>query len=301
MLFRKYHIVVFRDNQGVCRKLRLRGWVVAFFVLLVAGLVAGNVHFWRYFLTYHQVQKRLFNSEKTVEDQKGQLLSLASKLKVLEKDISRIRDFDSKLRVMINLDRDQVETTPAVGGQNSQSFSKDYLPIHRQELLARKMHTFLNQLNTDIKLEEIQQQELMQSLLGNKDLLASTPSIWPTEGWVTSTFGSRISPFTGQREFHQGIDISGKIGTPIYAPAKGKVSFTGVDAGYGKTVLIEHGGGISTRYAHLHRFNVKEGQDVGRGEVIAYLGNTGRSTGPHLHYEVRINGVCVNPMRYILN
>lgn len=300
MLLRKYHVVVFKENEGVCKKLYVRGWVVFALFGLVISLVAGNIHFWSYFADYNFVQNKLSESSKTVEEQKSQLLSLASKLKTLEKDITRVRDFDSKLRVMINLDP-QLESPSSIGGEKTNSFADSYLPIHRQELMARKMHNFLHQLNTDVRLEEMRLQELMQSFQGNQEILVSTPSIWPTEGWVTSPFGRRISPFTGQVDMHTGIDISGKVGTPIKAPAMGEVKFAGTDANYGKTVVISHGSGLTTRYAHMNTITVREGDSVNRGDVIGELGNTGRSTGPHLHYEVRLNGVSVDPMRYILN
>lgn len=299
MLLKSYHVVVFRDNEGVCKKLHVRGWVVFAFLGLIISLVAGNIHFWSYFANYTFVQNRLTESAKTVEEQKGQLLSLTSKLKTLEKDLNRIRDFDAKLRVMINLDG-QIESSSHMGGEKTNNFSDSYLPIHRQELMARKMHNFLHQLNTDVRLEEMRQQQLMRSFQKNEELLVSTPSVWPTEGWVTSGFGRRISPFTGQPEMHTGIDISGKSGTPIKAPAKGIVKFTGEDGGYGKTVVLTHGAGITTRYAHMDSISVQEGDQIQRGDIIGELGNTGRSTGPHLHYEVRMNGVCVNPLRYIL-
>lgn len=300
MLLRKYHVVVFKDNEGMCRKLYIRGWVVFAIFGLVLSLVAGNIHFWSYFANYNLVQSRLADSEKTVEEQKSQLLSLASKLKTLEKDLSRVRDFDTKLRVMINLDQN-IETASSMGGEKANSFSDNYLPIHRQELLARKMHNFLHQLNTDVRLEEMRQQQLLQSFQGNQDFLTATPSVWPTEGWVTSPFGRRISPFTGQEDMHTGIDISGKVGTPVKAPASGTVKFAGTDGSYGKTVIISHGQGLTTRYSHLNVINVQEGEQIARGALLGELGNSGRSTGPHLHYEVRLNGVSVDPMRYILN
>lgn len=300
MLLRKYHIVVFKDNEGACKTLRLRGWL--FFALfgLFAVLVAANFHFFRYFNTYHNLKTNLDASEKTISEQNNQLLTLANKIKTLEGDLTRIRDFDSKLRVMINLD-DQIDTNTSVGGSKNQDFSDSYLPVYRQELLARKMHNFIHQLNTDVQLEEVRQQELLHAFKGNLELLAATPSIWPCEGWVTSPFGPRISPFTGRSDFHQGLDVSNEVGTPVYSPAKGVVSFSGVEGGYGKTMVVKHGNGLVTRYAHLHSFDIEVGQTVERGQQIATVGNTGRSTGPHLHYEVRLNGTPVNPMRYILN
>lgn len=300
MLARKYHIVVFKGNEGCSRKLRLRGWVIVFLLLIGLGMLGSNIYFWKYFTGYKTMESALEESQKTVQDQRNQLLSLASKIKTIKKDILRIRDFDSKLRVMINIDQDQRGGT-SLGGAESADFTDNYLPMHRQEVLARKMHDFLRQLNTEARLEEIKQQELMQVIRSNKELWASTPSIWPVQGWLSSRFGYRTSPFTMQREFHKGLDISAPQGTPIYAPAKGKVTFSGRDGGYGIAITVDHGSGMTTRYAHLHSMAVKNHQKVTRGQLIAYVGNTGRSTGPHLHYEVRLNGVPVNPMRYILN
>ncbi|WBF66483.1 M23 family metallopeptidase [Desulfovibrio subterraneus] len=301
MLFSKYHIVIFRENEGHCKKLFLRGWLCVLVFGIFLTFAAGNVVFWKYYTSYQKLSQEYASAEKTVEEQNNQILSMANKLKSVQNDLQRIQQFDSKLRVMINLDKDQGDTAAAMGGSRSKDFSESYLPIHRQELLARKMHSFLNQLNTEVRLEEVQQQELMQRFRENRELLASTPSIWPTEGWVSSPFGMRRSPFTGRREFHKGIDITNRKGTPIYSSAKGVVSFAGVDGGYGNVVVVSHGDGIDTRFAHMQRFVVKAGQSVTRGELIGYMGNTGRSTGPHLHYEVRVSGVCVNPMRYILN
>lgn len=300
MLFRKYHIVVFKDNEGISRKLKMRGWMgFAIFALLVV-LAASNVFFWNYFAQYQTISTDFDSSQKTVQEQRTQLLSLANKIKTLEKDLQRIRDFDSKLRVMINLEGDK-RSAASMGGPESPDFTDSYLPMHRQELLARKMHNFLHQLNTEAKLEEVRQQELMRAIRSSQDLWASTPSIWPTEGWVSSDFGYRESPFTGKREFHKGLDITGPLGTPIYAPAKGRVDFAGRDGAYGLAMSLDHGSGLVTRYAHMHSIVLRPGQSVARGELIGYVGNSGRSTGPHLHYEVRMNGVPVNPMRYVLN
>jgi len=301
MLLRKYHIVVFKDGKGQCHKLRLHGWMLCIIGLLLASLMGGNIYLWRYYHEYGVVEGRLFMAEKAVQEQKTQMLSLASKMKGLEKDLYRVRDFDSKLRVMINLDHQQAQPATPVGGPENRDFSKNYLSLYRQELLARKMHTFLRQLSTDARLEEARQQELIQTLREREDMLAATPSIWPTEGWISSSFGYRTSPFTGKREFHKGLDISTPTGTPIYAPAKGLVVNAGRRGGYGLRVSIDHGAGVITRYGHMHRISVKPGQTVTRGELIGYVGSTGRSTGPHLHYEVRLNGLPVDPMRYILN
>jgi len=128
---------------------------------------------------------------------------------------------------------------------------------------------------------------------------ASTPNLWPVQGQLTGSFGERIDPFNGEGAFHSGVDIGTSYGTPILAPADGVVTFTEVLGGYGKAIMIDHGNGVSTRYGHLSGFAVATGQHVRRGDVIGYVGESGRSTGPHLHYEVRINDVPVNPYKYL--
>jgi murein DD-endopeptidase MepM/ murein hydrolase activator NlpD len=127
----------------------------------------------------------------------------------------------------------------------------------------------------------------------------SAPNLWPVEGQVTGSFGERIDPFNGEGAFHSGVDIGSTYGHPIVAPADGVVTFTDLMGGYGKAIIINHGNGISTRYGHLSGFSVTIGQSVHRGDVIGFVGDSGRSTGPHLHYEVRINDTPVNPYKYL--
>jgi murein DD-endopeptidase MepM/ murein hydrolase activator NlpD len=121
-------------------------------------------------------------------------------------------------------------------------------------------------------------------------LAAATPSIWPAHGWLTGTFGGRPDPFTGEPDFHQGIDISTDKGNPVYATADGTVASAAPAGEYGNLIVLTHEFGLSTRYGHLSRFNVHAGQRVARGDVIGYVGSTGRSTGAHLHYEILANG-----------
>lgn len=127
----------------------------------------------------------------------------------------------------------------------------------------------------------------------------SAPNLWPVEGQVTGSFGERIDPFNGEGAFHSGVDISSNLGHPIIAPADGVVTYTDLLGGYGRAIMINHGNGISTRYGHLSGFAVTAGQTVHRGDIIGYVGDSGRSTGPHLHYEVRINDTPVNPYKYL--
>lgn len=129
--------------------------------------------------------------------------------------------------------------------------------------------------------------------------LAAAPTLWPVQGRITGSFGERIDPFSGEGAFHRGVDISSDIGTRIIAPADGIVRFSDFMNGYGRAVLIDHGNGISTLYGHMSGFAVSPGQMVHRGDTVGYVGQSGRSTGPHLHYEVRIFNTPVNPNKYL--
>jgi murein DD-endopeptidase MepM/ murein hydrolase activator NlpD len=130
-------------------------------------------------------------------------------------------------------------------------------------------------------------------------LAAATPSLWPTHGWLTGTFGGRSDPFTGEPGYHQGIDISTDKGQPIVAPADGTVESAAFTGDYGNLITLQHRFGLTTRYGHLSAFHVKPGQQVKRGDVIGYVGSTGRSTGAHLHYEILVNGQLINPLQLL--
>jgi hypothetical protein len=146
----------------------------------------------------------------------------------------------------------------------------------------------------------------MAGVSGHRDLttadwmrLSYAPNLWPVEGRITGPFGARIDPFNGEGAFHRGVDISAEYGTPVLAPADGTVIFAARDSGYGRLIEIDHGHGYMTRFGHLSAYNVVEGQAVQRGEVIGYVGLSGRSTGPHLHYEVWVHNTPVNPHNFL--
>lgn len=132
-------------------------------------------------------------------------------------------------------------------------------------------------------------------------LAAATPSIWPAHGWLTSTMGSRRDPINGDRDYHSGLDISADHGSPVYATADGTVIQASREGAYGNLVVIDHGYGLETRYGHLSAYRVRAGADVKRGDILGLVGSTGRSTGSHLHYEVRVNGRLLNPLQLLLN
>ncbi len=134
---------------------------------------------------------------------------------------------------------------------------------------------------------------------GARRCASATPSIWPTHGWLTGTFGGRSDPFSGESAFHQGLDISTDKGQPVLATADGTVESASYTGDYGNLVVIAHAFGLATRYGHLSAFGVKPGQSVKRGDVIGYVGSTGRATGFHLHYEILANGKLINPLQLL--
>ena len=140
---------------------------------------------------------------------------------------------------------------------------------------------------------------LSPSYSGDWTQLADAPSLWPVEGRIGSTFGERQDPFNGEGAFHSGIDIDAPYGTPVHAAADGDVLNVGMVSGYGKEVLLDHGHDLHTVYGHLSAFAVLSGEHVSRGQIIGYVGQSGRATGPHLHYEVRVHSVAVNPYKYM--
>jgi murein DD-endopeptidase MepM/ murein hydrolase activator NlpD len=239
---------------------------------------------------------------KETKAQKIQIQAFASNITDLQKQMSRIKDLDTKLRVITDIgpppENDQLKGMggPEEPGTDAVSETGNVQP---EDL--RKMDQDLSRLRSDAANQELSFEELTEAMKDRRSVWASTPSIWPVRGWLTSGFGNRISPFTGSVAMHNGIDVASRRDTPVMAPAGAVVSYEGFDSGLGKVVKLNHGYGMQTVFGHLSKVNVRIGQKVKRGDVIGFVGNTGLSTGPHLHYEVLVNNVPVNPLRYILN
>jgi murein DD-endopeptidase MepM/ murein hydrolase activator NlpD len=184
-----------------------------------------------------------------------------------------------------------------IGGPGSKTFA-DKSQI---EKYAYKTEMEVDRLLRLSAFEIEKYSEVEKSLGDLKDRLAHTPSIWPAKGWLSRGYGMKHDPFTGYKQMHRGIDIANNHGTPVMATADGRVSRVGRVGNLGLVVTIDHGYGFVTRYGHLSKSQVKVGQRVSRGDVVALMGSTGYSTGPHLHYEVWRNGKILNPRDYILN
>jgi len=295
--------MILPDETTRVRKYRVPRTMVRGLLVVLAVFVLGL----GYLVTdYYGVKKMVTELDRLrleARQQQQQLVTFAKSFDDLQGEMTRLRQFDMKLRVMADLDGVVYpEQIMGIGGENPEPFNplEGELSFQDQTIVS-SMNRSLDRLKTEVSIQERSFQELVEYLEDQKSLLASTPSIWPVKGWLTSTFGYRSSPFTGRRELHKGLDIATRSGTPVIAPADGLVVFAGREGGFGNMIIIDHGYGITTRYGHCSSLEAKLGQKIKRGDVVARVGNTGRSTGPHVHYEVAVNGVSVNPSRYILN
>lgn len=244
----------------------------------------------------------LSNQTEEITSQRKQLQQFAGEINTLKAKLLALNEFENKIRIIANIEKtaDQ-DALFGVGGSIPEDIDASVPLSEKHNSLIREMHEKTDQIQTATEKQSNSFGVLINYLEDQINLLASTPAIRPSRGWETSGFGYRKSPFTGLREFHKGLDIANRQGTPVIATADGIVSYTGYKGLLGKTLVIDHGHGMMTRYGHAHEILVETGDVVKRGDKIATIGSTGRSTGPHLHYEVLLNGIRVNPDKYILN
>ncbi len=253
-------------------------------VIVCASFLLSTLHYyymWKQTTDHVELKARAYQLDK-----ENEAFRLAARQ--LNDKISSLEVTSKKLQVLSGLDQ---ESLGGVGGPSS--FENPLLSLDSQNLFEH----FSSMETKSISLEGtlIQLQDLYNT---RSILLAATPAIMPVTGYPSGRFGYRIDPFNGKRDFHPGIDISAPRGNKVIATADGVVTTAGRKFSYGKLVTLEHKFGISTRYGHLDRYSVEKGQKVKRGDIIGYVGSTGRSTGPHLHYEVRLNDRPLNPFRF---
>jgi murein DD-endopeptidase MepM/ murein hydrolase activator NlpD len=262
---------------------------LTFTLVTVVGLSVGGVlvHYARMTAEIHDLRRlRAENSElltktRAYEENAGKL----------QAKVVQLQTMVTKLGVMAGLEHSLPEAgTAGVGGAIGQ---ESQAPALAPRALAAIDESLTSLTRRSAQLEEFYRDQTL--------VLASTPSIWPVRGYLSAGFGNRLDPFTGQRDFHSGIDISTPIGTRIFAPADGVVLSASPQGAYGNSIIIDHGYGVVTRYGHLDGYAIRPGQRVRRGDLIGFVGSTGRSTGPHLHYEVWVRDQAQNPIHFILD
>lgn len=299
MFKKKITFLVIPDSSGVSRQLRIP---VAFFYLaagLVLALAVSTLFFGAEFLSARVSDLALAQYKLENARLHDKFDQFTERLNEAETRYRGLIQKEMAIRNLFNLPEISTEERQlGIGGPGG------FGPVL---LTESDRKTFLTEVQLDqllrlSRFEAEQFVEVERSVAKVKEKLDHTPSIWPTEGWLSRGFGRQFDPFTGEEEMHNGIDVANRTGTRIVAPAGGRVVDVGsVAAGLGIAILIDHGYGLQTRYGHLSKALVKFGQKVNRGDLIAYMGSTGHSTGPHLHYEVFKDGRPVDPKQYILN
>jgi murein DD-endopeptidase MepM/ murein hydrolase activator NlpD len=298
-----YTLMVVSDHHSPVKRYHIqKSFLVQLGVglVLVVGMAVGaTAHYFR--VAQDAAENRILREENLTL--RGQLKSVRERIEHIGTTLDRVERFDQKLRAMTllsdpqrNLAMGPTETEP---GTAAPAMDSQFTQVAAAESATALMGR-LDRLSAEATRQEQSLQELQAYFQDQKSLLASTPSVWPARGWVTSDFGSRLDPYTADRVMHAGLDIAAPHGKEVFAPSDGTVVFAGLEGGYGNVLVIDHGYGIKTRYGHLAKMLVKAGDKVKRGDRIAAVGNTGRSTGPHLHYEVRVNGIPQNPRKFIL-
>jgi len=277
-------------------------------LLLLVGLAAVGygVHDYRRLQAAAQamadIEKQAVEQHDTIVSQRAQIRNFALEINRMKARMVALNNFEDKIRIIANIDRPAGEENQfGIGGSLPEDLATAIDSPRDHTGLMRDMHQQMGQLQQAALQQKDSLRSLLDALESQRHFLAATPAIKPAKGWISSSFGYRKSPFTGQREFHKGLDIANQRGTSILATADGVVKYVGRKGLLGNILTIDHGHGMLTRYAHLDKALKKAGDRVKRGDVIAEMGNTGRSTGTHVHYEVHLNGVPVNPRKYILN
>jgi len=312
------------------RKLQHAAWAAAIVALV---LLAGFWDYWR----LRADNAELTELRVTAATQREQIQMFRDTLQDLQGNMARVQELERKVRIIANLPgaaasggdgvaelapipvggspgeeipmlpvgvpvTPQADPVPQGGspGQGGLEHPMEGLTTGGAELLEQ-MEEHARVLDEAAATRASSLDDLVERLEEKRTKLASMPSIWPAKGWLTSRYGYRISPFTGKRQLHAGIDIAAQQGTTVIAPARGIVRFVGSKGPLGNSLVIDHGYGVRTLYGHTSHIDVKVGQEVVRGQPIASVGNTGRSTGPHLHYVVEIGGKSTDPLNYIFD
>lgn len=296
---RRYTVVIADRSSGVVRRLTIsvRTIGLAVMVILLLPVLIGLGAQWGTQLEVHQLQvtKSALEIENgSFREATGELTTQIQSLENVIDELGARSTLDpAQARAMAKLPAvvkaraagGNAQTNAAISNVISTSFTSPEDTFGILRTLLQGLENRLRYVRKDVENQEA--------------LAAATPSIWPAHGWLTGTFGGRSDPITGEPGFHQGLDISTSKGQPVFATADGRVESASYTGDYGNLLVLRHDFGLATRYGHLNRFNVNPGASVHRGDVIGFVGSTGRSTGAHLHYEILANGKLINPLQLL--
>ncbi len=294
----KLTLMLIPNATGILKQLRIPVAAIYIGIGVVVSLIFSSLFFSARFFTDKVADQELQQLRDENLQLKDRYEQMRWYLAEVEDRYSQLVKKEIHLRSLFDL--------PEIEPQQRQLGVGGPVPLTVASMSETEKTAVMTEVEVDwlLKLSEFELEkyaEVEASLVDLKDRLNHTPSIWPTNGWISRGYGTKYDPFTGYKQMHHGLDIANHRGTPIIATAHGRVASVGLNSGLGKMVVVNHGYGLRTRYAHLSEAKVKQGQVVKRGDVIGLMGSTGYSTGPHLHYEVLRNGKTLNPVKYILN
>lgn len=301
---RRYHIVILREDGKQYHNSVLSWFQVRKHVTLLSsvtgGLLLGTIGFF-VMVSWHG---NLVASNLNLLRREGQLRKTVTQLaEKLDQTRSQISESERELARIEALARQQNLKVPqaiaGTGGAARQTSAADQMQVPSKDPKVRDVAQAIQDLHGEASLVRNYTRGLSKVLIPHLESLARTPSVWPAKGFITSSFGSRQDPIDGMPAYHEGVDISATQGSPVVSPAEGIVISTGWKTGLGNTVEISHGRGLMTRFGHLASIQVKPGQTVKRWQKVGTVGSTGRSTGSHLHYEIRLGDKPMNPMKYL--
>ncbi|OFZ79803.1 MAG: hypothetical protein A2583_08900 [Bdellovibrionales bacterium RIFOXYD1_FULL_53_11] len=325
MANRFFTVLIIPEKTSQVRRLVLPSWIVkGAMTLALFSAVLGGIMLYNYWYVMGQIGE---NKQLKLENRRlrQQVQVFQNKMLTIDGTLERIKTFATRLKVITNiedrggllqsLNQKLPDAATNIGQPLAQAspapelaeeeFKEPSFGDSPEDTALRKDYGLIDARITELSQEALMVEQLIQDqyelLADQKAFLSALPTRRPAIGYFTSGFGIRRSPYGGERvKMHEGIDIANYPGTPVRAPADGVVIFTDPKPGYGQTIIIEHGYGLETWYAHNRKNLVSKGQKVRRGDQIALMGASGRVTGPHLHYEVRVNGTPVDPLSYIL-
>ncbi|WP_353894501.1 M23 family metallopeptidase [Proteinivorax hydrogeniformans] len=285
----------FSNNDTKPISLNLSLFAIQSLGVIILITVIGFIAFFAKYIEMNTYMNELHALRKSNHEKNMQIENLVQQTESILEDLKSVQEFQGKVSEITNLGLDEPE----------KQTKKTLYTSNRGATTLDRAQTSLVFLNNSLSTNQDKMEGMVDEIIAEQKRqreleirLSHTPSIWPARGRVTSPFGYRRNPVTGARQHHSGVDIANSAGTPIIATANGTVASASYSGGYGNLIVIEHGYGYSTYYAHLSRIAVRPGQNVTRGQVIGYMGRTGRATGNHLHYEVRVRGTPVNPANF---
>ncbi len=289
---RDFNLLVVQGDGRRIARVTLPRWLILTVLGLFLAVPVSVAAIYTDYLRLRSQRSSLSDLTARVAEQQAVIDASQSKMRQIRAEIDGWRDLHARILEPFGPEDGSAKRVTGIGGGTGPTLTAE---TPDRAALGDELERL-----TGIVREEGDQLRALERFLGRATrVLAALPSRWPVRGQVNSGYGSRTSPWSAKSEFHSGLDIGAPVGTPVKSPAPGTVVFAGVNAEYGQMLIIEHGNETKSLYGHLSKLNVAVNQKVQRGDVVALTGNTGRSSGPHLHYEVQVKGQSVNPTRYL--